>query len=268
MGVNSLRNIQLQELLIIKYNQFLSFGLCCISAFLPCWSIQHFQEVVNCWQLPGNPLLRCDMGHLGVPWVPVHGVASVSRLETFSVSYHCFIWLLPFCFCFFFTCFISSLVRILCFLYFHTSPRPFSNQLPKATVKYVCPSARSKEQNIQTAVCKLIAPPFSTSSQEMCLIHSYEPFKWLCVFSFVSGWDHMRHKHKPNWEDNKQQSSWISYCCLAPDFAFAVFWTLGICSETFSWIAAGMRLKEIIVSIGVQEYEVNMQCTVSFTCKL
>lgn len=141
----------------------------------------------------------------------------------------------------FFTCFISSLVRILCFLYFHTSPRPFSNQLPKATVKYVCPSARSKEQNIQTAVCKLIAPPFSTSSQVMCLIHSYEPFKWLCVFSFVSGWDHMRHKHKPNWEDNKQQSSWISYCCLAPDFAFAGFWTLGICSETFSWIAAGMK---------------------------
>lgn len=28
--------------------------------------------------------LRCDMEHLGVPWVPVHGEASVSHLETFQ----------------------------------------------------------------------------------------------------------------------------------------------------------------------------------------
>lgn len=162
----------------------------------------------------------------GAPWCALGSCAWGSLCITFG-NFQCILPLCHMAFAIlfiFFTCFISSLVRILCFLYFHTSPRPFSNQLPKATVEYVCPSARSKEQNIQTAVCKLIAPPFSTSSQVMCLIHSYEPFKWLCVFSFVSGWDHMRHKHKPNWEDNKQQSSWIFLLLFSPWFCFC--WVL------------------------------------------
>lgn len=106
------------------------------------------------WQLLGNPALRYDMlGHLGMPCIFVQWEASVSHQETFSVSYPCVIWLLPFCFpeahsrFLLVSCFTSPLVRILCFLYFYISPRPFSNQLPKAAVKYVCLSARSKEQN-------------------------------------------------------------------------------------------------------------------------